>query len=51
MHTFSYIHEYNLLNQYNAACMYAFRYDHLVLDIQLLQSSLGKTISHVLSIP
>jgi hypothetical protein len=32
-------------------CMYIFRADHLVLDNQLVCSSLGKTISPPLSIP
>ena len=45
-----YIPRYNLSNLYNVTCMYAFRDYLLVLDNQLMCSSLEKTISLAFSI-
>lgn len=54
IHIYSYtyisqIHKYNLFNSYNVAYKYDFRY--LVLDNQLVCSSLGKTLPPTLCIP
>lgn len=40
-----YIPEYKLLGLYNIISMYVFRDDYLVLDNQLVCSSLGETVS------
>jgi hypothetical protein len=49
LHTYMYIHIYSKIHKYNLCslntCMHDFRADHLVLDNQLVCSSLGKTIS------
>ena len=44
------IHKYNLFSLHSGTCLYIFRADLLVLDIQLVCSLLGKIISPVLSI-
>lgn len=43
-HMQSYIHKYNLLHLYNITCIYVFITDCLVLDNQLVYSSLEETI-------
>jgi hypothetical protein len=47
----SYIHKHTLLSLYNVMCMSVFEADHLVLDNQVVCSSLRKTISPTLGIP
>lgn len=39
------IPKYNLFSLYNDTCIYVFRASHLILDNQLMWSSLGKTTS------
>lgn len=45
-----YIPKYNLFSSYDAICMYVLMADHLVLDSQLVCSSMKKTNSPSLSI-
>lgn len=50
IHTYSEIHSYKHLSLYNVTSVYDFRADNLLIEIQLVISSLRKTISPALSI-
>lgn len=56
LHTYMYLcayscfHRYNQLYLYNFACMPVFRVHYLILDSQLVYSSMGKTISPTINI-
>lgn len=51
MHVYILNNEHSLLSLYNVTYMFAIRADNLVLENQLVYSSVGNTISPTLSIP